>query len=100
MIAIIAMVIFSAEAADIAGMWKGSIRDHIPAWTSVRRQVKAGEYEAPIENAKLEGDKIQLEINIQPGKVTCVGRAAGDEMKLNLTGTQGSKHSLVCKGQK
>ncbi len=34
------------------------------------------------------------------GKVTFAGTIAGDEMKLNVTGTQGDKYALICKRQK
>ena len=68
MIAIITMAIFSAEAPDIAGIWKASLETTFQPGPALDGRVKAGEYEAPIEKAKLEGDKIQFEINIQPGK--------------------------------
>ena len=60
-------------------------------------KVQAGEYEAPIEKAKVDGDKISFEINIEHGKVAYEGTVAGDEMKLNVIGTQGNKYTLVCK---
>ena len=60
-------------------------------------KVQVAEYEAPIENAKVAGDKISFETNIGPGKVTFDGTVAGDELKLNVTGTQGNKYTLICK---
>jgi hypothetical protein len=63
-------------------------------------RVKAGEYEAPIQEGRLDGEKISFEINIDPGKVTYEGTVAGDEMKLTVTGTQGNKYSLVARRQK
>jgi hypothetical protein len=108
-VAITAMVTFSLNAADLAGTWKGSMETQIgntevtitlTPGAALAGRVKAGEYEAPIENAKLDGDKIYFEINIEPGKVTYEGTMASDEMKLNVTGTQGNRYSLVCKRQK
>lgn len=62
-------------------------------------KVQAGEYEAPIENGKVAGDKVSFETNLGPGKVTFDGSVAGDELKLNVTGTQGNKYTLTCKRQ-
>jgi hypothetical protein len=41
-----------------------------------------------------------IEIKIDPGKLTLEGTAAGDEMKLNVTGTQGDNYLLIGKRQK
>ena len=48
----------------------------------------------------MDGDKISFEANIEPGKLAFEGTVAGDEMKLNMTGTQGTKYSLLCNRQK
>jgi hypothetical protein len=99
----------SLIAAGVAGTWKGSMETQmgntevvitIEPGAALAGNVKAGEYEAPIENGRLAGDKLSFEINIDPGKVTYEGTVAGDEMKLNVTGTQGNKYLLICKRQK
>jgi hypothetical protein len=108
-LAITAMLAFTLTAADLAGVWKGSMETQIgqtditimlQPGATLAGTVQAGEYQAAIENAKRTGDKISFEINIDPGKVTYEGTVAGDEMKLNVTGTQGNKYTLVCKRQK
>ena len=108
-IAFAAMMTFTLNAADLAGTWKGSIDTQmgamgvtitIQAGTKLAGQVKAGEYQGAIENGKVDGEKISFETNIDPGKLTFEGTVAGDDMKLNMTGTQGTKYSLVCKRQK
>lgn len=109
MIAITAIATFTLTAAEVAGTWKGSMETQmgdteviitIEPGAALAGKVQAGQYEAPIENGKLAGDKISFEINIDPGKVTYEGTVSGDEMKLNVTGTQGNKYTLVCKRQK
>jgi hypothetical protein len=109
LIATAAVATFSLIAADLAGTWKGSMETPmgetavtiaIQPGAALAGKVKAGEYEAPIENGKVAGDKISFEINIDPGKVTYDGTVAGDEMKLNVTGTQGNKYVLICKRAK
>ena len=108
-IAFAAMMTFTLNAADLAGTWKGAIDTQmgamdvtitIQAGTKLAGQVKAGEYQGAIENGKVDGEKISFETNIDPGKLTFEGTVAGDDMKLNMTGTQGTKYSLVCKRQK
>jgi hypothetical protein len=107
--AIAAIMTLSLPAADIAGTWKGSMDTPmgnvettitLQAGETLAGTVKVAEYEAKIENAKLEGDKIYFEINIEPGKMTYEGTVAGDEMKLTVTGTTGNKYQLNCKRQK
>ena len=108
-IAIAVMAAFSLAAADLAGTWKGSMETQagdmqviitVQPGASLAGKVQAGEYEAEIENAKVEGDRLSFESNFAPGKVMYEGTVAGDEMKLNVTGTQGNKYALVCKRQK
>ena len=81
-LAITAMITLTLNAADLAGAWKGSMETQMGATevtitiqpgAALAGKVKAGEYEAPIENAKLDGDKIYFEMNIEPGKVTYEG---------------------------
>jgi hypothetical protein len=108
-LAITAMVTLTLNAADLAGTWKGSMETQMGATevtitiqpgSALAGKVKAGEYETPMENARLDGDKISFEMNVEHGKVTYQGTVAGDEMKFNVTGTQGDRYSLVCKRQK
>jgi hypothetical protein len=108
-LALTAVALFGLNAADIAGSWKGSMETQMGATdvtitfqpgATLAGKVKAGEYEGPIENARLDGDKISFEATIEPGKLGFEGTVAGDEMKLNMTGTQGNKYTLVCKRQK
>jgi hypothetical protein len=108
-IAISAIVTVGLNAADPAGTWKGSMQTHMGD-TGVAITLRPGaalagtvviaEYQGPIEKAKSDGDKINFEINIEPGRLTFEGTVAGDEMKLNVTGTQGDKYLLICKRQK
>ena len=48
--------------------------------------------ESPVENAKLDGDKISFEVNTAYGKVVFEGTVAGEQMKLTVTGTEGTKY--------
>jgi hypothetical protein len=109
MLAIAAIASFSLNAADVAGSWKGSMDTQIGAMdltitfqpgATLAGKVKAGEYQGAIEKARLDGDKISFETSIDPGTLVFEGTVAGDEMKLNMTGTQGAKYSVVCKRQK
>ena len=104
---IIALVVLSAltlTAADFAGIWKGSMETQmgntevvitVQQGTALAGQVKVAEFEGRIENAKVAGDNLSFEINIEHGKIAFEGTAAGDEMKLNVTGTQGNRHHLL-----
>ena len=112
-IAITAMATFSLTAADLAGTdlsgtWKGSMNTQggetavtitIKPGAALAGKIQAGEYEAPIENAKISGDKISFEMRIGPGTVTYDGTVSGDEMKFDVTGTQGDKYTLICTRQ-
>jgi hypothetical protein len=107
--AIITMATLSLNAADLAGTWKGSMETQmgqtdvtitLTQGAALAGKVKVADYEAPIEQARLDGAKLAFEINIEHGKIAFEGTAAGDEMKFTVTGTQGDKYSLVCKRQK
>lgn len=108
-LALTAMAAVSLSAADLAGTWKGSMETQmgasevvitIQSGSGLAGRVRAGEFEAAIEKGRVDGDKISFEMNIEHGKVRYEGTVAGDEMKLNVTGTQGDKYVLVCKRQK
>ena len=72
----------------------------IQAGAALAGNVKMAEFEGKMEKAKLEGNKISFEINIQYGTVSFDGTVSGDEMKLNVTGTTGNKMTLIAKRQK
>jgi hypothetical protein len=108
-IAICAIATLCLNAADLAGTWKGSMQTQMGdtevaitfrPGAALAGTVVIAQYEAPIEKAKSDGDKISFEINIEPGRLTFEGTVAGDGMKLNVTGTQGDKYLVVCKRQK
>lgn len=108
-IAMVAIAVFSLNAADLSGTWKGSMETQmgktdvsiaVTPGASLSGKVYIADYVAPIENAKTNGEKIAFEINLEHGKVAFDGTVAGDEMKFTVTGTQGDKYSLVCKRQK
>jgi len=105
----IAILAFSLFGADLAGTWKGSMETQMgqtdiaitfQSGATPTGKVQAGEYEGPIEKVKLAGESISFVANIAPGTLTFEGTVAGDEMKLDVTGTQGNKYKLVCKRQK
>jgi hypothetical protein len=107
--AITAVFALALSAADLAGNWKGSMETQMGArevtitiqpGATLTGKVKAGDYEAPLEKGKLDGNKISFEMNIEHGKIAYEGTVAGDEMKLTVTGIQGDKYALLCKRQK
>jgi hypothetical protein len=103
------MTTSSLIAADVAGTWKGNMETQmgtteltltLQGGTAFTGKLGAGEYEGKIENGKLAGDKVSFEGTIGPGKLAFEGTVAGDQMTLNVTGTQGDKYKLICKRQK
>ena len=108
-IAIVSLVTFSLNAAELAGTWQGSMETQmgktdvtitLTQGAGVAGKVKVGDFEASIEKAQGDGNKLAFEINIEHGKVAFDGTVGADEMKFTVTGTQGDKYSLVCKRQK
>ena len=108
-IAIVTMVTFSLNAAELAGTWQGSMETQmgktdvtitLTQGAGLAGKVKVGDFEASIEKAQGDGNKLAFEINIEHGKVAFDGTVGADEMKFTVTGTQGDKYSLVCKRQK
>jgi hypothetical protein len=108
-LAIVSLIVLGLHAADVAGSWKGTLDTQMGATAVVitirpgsplAGKVQVGEFDVPIENPRLDGDKISFEANIEHGKLAFEGTVAPDEMKLNMTGTQGTRYSLVCKRQK
>ena len=109
MMAMAAMMAFTLNAADLVGTWKGSMETQggptdvtitIQPGATVSGKVTAGGYEGAIEHGKSEGDKISFVVKIDPGTVAYEGSVAGNEMRLNVTGTQGHKYTLICKRQR
>ena len=100
----------TAFAADVAGTWKGTLETPMGPMentivlaadgASLTGSVKTDFFEAKIENGKLDGDKVAFEINIEFGKLVYEGALAGDDLKLNVTGPDGSKIPLTAKRQK
>jgi len=108
-IAVVALTSFTLNAADAAGTWKASMETQmgtmdvtitIQSAATLAGQVKAGDYQGAIENGKVDGDKISFEATIEPGKLAFEGTLAGDDMKLNMTGTQGTRYLLAFRRQK
>lgn len=112
-VVISAMVTFSLTAADLtgtdlSGTWKGSMNTQggetavtitIKSGAALAGSIQAGEYETPIENASISGDKIFFEMKIGFGTVTYQGTVAGNQINFEVTGTQGDKYTLTCKRQ-
>ena len=98
-----------AAAADLAGVWKGTMETQIgPAETTITIEpgaalagkVQVMNYEGRIEKGTVDGEKISFEVTIEPGTIAYAGTVKGDEMTLEVTGTRGDKMSLVAKRQK
>ena len=109
-VALAMLTTFGLHAADFGGVWKGSMDTQggqmemtfvLQPGAMLAGVVKSSQFgDAPIKNAKVDGDKISFEIDISFGKVSFEGTVAGDEMNLAVTGTQGDKYRLNCKRQK
>jgi hypothetical protein len=107
---IAAATTLALSAADLGGVWKGSMETQggtvemimtLRSGNALAGTVKSDQTgESPIENAKLDGEKISFEINTSYGKVVFEGSVGGDEIKFTVTGTQGTKYPLTCKRQK
>lgn len=94
------------SAADLAGTWKGAMETQggptdvaltfttgsTPAGTAL-----LGEFRGAIEKGTMKGDRIHFEVTIEHGTVVFDGTVAGDEIKFNVIGTQGSTYTLVSK---
>ena len=96
-------------ASDLVGAWKGTMDTQtgpvettilVEAGPALAGSVKVAEYEGKMEKGKLDGDKISFEITIERGTISYEGTVAGNEMKLNVTGTTGNKMALVARRQK
>ena len=67
-----------AAAADLAGVWKGTMETQIgPTETTITIEpgaalagkVQVATYEGRIEKGKVEGEKISFEVSIEPGTI-------------------------------
>lgn len=96
-------------AADLSGTWKGSMETPmgktevtitVDPGAALTGKVALAEYGGAIENARVEGDRLSFEVNIEHGKLVFEGTVAGDAMKYSVTGTRGDQYSLVCNRQK
>jgi hypothetical protein len=108
-VVIAAMMSLTLNAASPAGTWKGSMDTQMgkvemtitfQAGTALAGTVKSDQFDAPVEKAKLDSDRISFEIHIEYGKVAFEGTVADSEMKLTVTGTTGNKYPLNCTRQK
>ena len=110
---ILALVLMSAlmvYAADVNGTWKGTMETPMGAMENtitlqadgetLNGTVKTDMFEAKVEKGSLKGDKVSFIINMDFGTLTYEGTAAGDELKLKVTGPDGSPTDLNCKRQK
>ncbi len=93
---------------DLAGVWKGSMNTQagpatvtitVKPGTALTGTIQAGEYEVPISNAKISGNRVTFEMKIGFGTVAYDGIVSGDEIQFDVTGTQGDNYKLVCKRQ-
>ena len=108
-VALAAILALSLSAADVAGVWKGSIETQmgtlgitltLQAGPGLAGDFKSDMAEGKIENGKVDGDKISFQVDTSYGKLGFEGTVAGDEMKLTMTGTSGNQYTLICKRQK
>ena len=98
------------QAADLTGTWIGSFETQMGSMentiviktasplTGTVAMPQIGS--VPMENAKLDGDKISFEITTEHGKLAYSGAVVADEMKLKVIGTQGTEYSMICKRKK
>lgn len=107
--AVAAVMTFVLAAADVSGTWVGAMDTpggvfsttiQLQSGATLTGTVKTDMFEGKIEKAKLDGDKISFELNIEQGRLLYEGTVAGDELKLTVTGTTGNKYPMVCKRQK
>jgi len=108
-LALLCGLVAPAAASDLVGAWKGTMDTQmgpvetiilVEAGPALVGSVKVAEYEGKMEKGKLDGDKISFETTIERGTISYEGTVAGDEMKLNVTGTTGNKMTLVARRQK
>jgi hypothetical protein len=109
-VVLILMSALMAYAADATGTWKGTAETPMGPMettivlkadgTTLNGSVKTDMFESKIEKGVINGDKVSFVINMDFGTLTYEGTVAGDDLKLNVTGPDGSPSHLNCKRQK
>ena len=109
-VALVLMSVLISYAADINGTWKGTMETPMGAMENtitlqadgakLSGLVKSDMFESKIENGALKDNKVSFIINMDFGTLTYEGTLDGDELKLNVTGPDGSPTALNCKRQK
>ena len=107
---VVLMSILVVYAADVDGIWKGTMETPMGAMENtitlqangdqLTGAVKTDMFESKIEKGVLKGDKVSFVINMDFGTLTYEGALAGDEIKFNVTGPDGSPTELKAKRQK
>jgi hypothetical protein len=109
LIVLAAIMTLSASAADVAGIWTGSMDTQagntqvvitIQAGPALKGKVQLAEYDGSIEKGELAGDKISFETTITHGTISFGGTVSADRMELNVVGIQGDRYKLICIRQK
>ena len=107
-LAVTTILTVGLNAADLTGVWKGSMETQmgksdvkitITSSAPLAGRVDFGQFEGTINNAKLDGEKISFDVEIDHGKVAFAGTATSVQMKLNVTGTRGDEYQLTCSRQ-
>ena len=85
----------AAFAADVNGVWKGSMETPMGA-VEISANLKADGNalngtlnfmgnDTKIEKGKIDGDKVSFELNMEFGTMAYAGTVSGDELKLTIT---------------
>ena len=101
----------AARAADVnlIGTWKGDMDTQmgsvqvtivVDSASPLAGKVTLSQFGGPISEGRIEGEKVSFNVTIEHGTLKFDGTVAGDEMKLNVIGTQGTKMDLLAKRQK
>lgn len=109
-VVVVLMSMLIVYAADVNGTWKGTMETPMGAMENtitlqasgenLTGSVKTDMFESKIEKGVLKGDKVSFVINMDFGTLTYEGTMAGDEIKFNVTGPDGSPTELKTKRQK
>ena len=106
---ITAMLAFSLNVADLAGTWKGSMETQMGTTpvtivftpgAVLAGTANLGDFKGAIQDGQLDGNNISFQVKIEHGVLGFEGTVAGNEMRFNVTGTQGDKYPLICTRQK
>jgi hypothetical protein len=109
-LAVLAILVPAAFAADAAGTWKGSISTVVgmsectivlkTEGEKISGTVRMDVFGADITNVKLEGNRVSFTVNMDFGTLTYEGVVSGDELKFIVSAPDGSYAPLNCKRQK